>query len=210
MLRSEAITLIKGRLARFNDQVIEPYIIAELKATQAKLELDAVLPWFLITEEATVSQDIDEDRILIPTGFLREIDENAFYYVDSAGDKHPLQKMDYDDMVQRYGASGDPMAYALHGKYFRVRPVPSSGASYSVAMNFYKADTILSTDVENNWLKYYPELMICETVRVMAANYTKDLKTATTAAEDFRAARGLMLTNEQARKDANRMYWSED
>ena len=81
----------------------------------------------------------------------------------------PLPKDSLEILRDTYPGEGTPKAYALDNRYYRIFPTPD--ASYKLKHIYYKQDTSLSTNIENQWLKYAPFLMI----GVAGQNYRRRL-----------------------------------
>jgi len=209
MTRDEVVTMLKARLSRFNDTTLDAKVILELKAAQSRLEGMAVLPWFLVSERATTETIAGDERVQVPDDMIREVDEAALYYRAANGAEYPLRKMDREDLAGRYAAEGDvPRAYALQGEYFRLRPVPSK--QITLVMSYYKKDEVLDDDIENGWLRHYPDLLMAEAGIILAAGYTKN-KEALQLFTSMRSSElDRLMRNEQARKDANYEYMREN
>lgn len=208
MLRDDAVSIIKGRLARWNDTVLANYIIVELKAAQQRNELMEPLPWFLLTESSYTVTVEDEERIEIPADFIREADEDAFWVEDASGNWTKLIKDDYDYIRGRFTGTGIPERYALVGRYLRVRPAPDG--VYNVHMIYYGKDEALSTNIENKWLANAPEVLIADAGHVIASRYVRNDSAAAEFKQDFMRARKELLVANQARLDANRIYRSDN
>lgn len=208
MDRDTAVTILKGRLARWNDTVLTNYIIAELKAAQARAELHVTLPWFLLTESTYTTTTIDDERVELPSDFLREAEEDAFWLTDADGNEVELRKDDYNGIKNRWPDSGQPRRYALVGRYFRLRPVPD--LAYTVRMIYYGKDAILTTNIENKWLEHAPEVLIAEAGHIIASRYVRNDVAANEFKVDvIRAWKDVDVAN-QARLDANRIYGSDN
>lgn len=165
MTRDEAVDEIQLQLA-FRT-TLEDEIIRQLKMAQTALEAGPTKPWFLISEDSYVRTTLNEQRLALPTDFLQETDEAVLRYVpDTLTDGEvDLVKDDYDQLRADYLDSstgtietGKPEAYALFGEYFRLFPTPDD--DYLIHMIYYKKDTVLSTNVENGWLKWAPYLLM--------------------------------------------------
>lgn len=201
MTRDEAVAIVKGRLARTNNSDITAYVVAEMKLQQSILEESEELPWFLLSETGTTTLTAGEERIQLPENFLLEWEDGALYVQETDGTWTPILKDDYDAIAGR--KSGEDFRYSLAGNYFRI--LPTVTANKTLKMIYYAADTALSTDVENNWLKYAADLMIART-GIAVASYVKDYEALTLfTQDDARATRRLMMKNE-ARKHVNRDY----
>jgi hypothetical protein len=172
MLKSEAISTIQRHLAFRTD--LENEALIELKQAQNKFEREGIpapgvdtagtfLPWFLLTEMATVSQEANEERIPLPSNFLAEAEESGFFrYAGTAevGEQwKPLTKIDIKR--GRTATGSEPKYYARSGIYFRLFPMPQQVVEFRTV--YYAADALLDdTDSENKWLKNAPDLLIAE------------------------------------------------
>lgn len=201
--RDEAVTIIKGRLGRPSDTTIDTLIINEMKLAQTQAERDKVLPWFLLTEISDASATINEQRLKVPTDFLREFGEGALWHFDDSADPTwtDLTKEEFDYLRQRYStASGAPVSYALVGSYFRLFPTPDQ--AYTMKMLYYAQDEVLSTDIENQWLKEAPGILISRTGGVIARYLNHPSIVAFSA--DLLTAQNELVVQETARDEANR------
>jgi len=204
MTRDEAVTLIKQILGFRTDQTTN--IITNLQTAQAQLELSPVKPWFLISEDASIRLTISEQRIRVPSDFLEEDEADALVYVPDDGTSEvALIKEDLDQLRVAFKDTepGTPEYYALSGEYFRIFPVPDD--TYLVRMLYYKRDAVLTSNIENKWLKWVPYYLIGKAGELSATSLRDK-----TALMQFKtmANEGLLLLNTQneARKHANRGY----
>ncbi len=138
-------------------------IVLAMQDAQLELEKMPDLPWFLKQEISSITTTADEERVPVPTDFLREFEEDALYYFDSAAVSDEqwtvLFKESLDFLRDKYSGSGKPEGYALDGQYFRLFPTPDL-STYTLKMVYYYKDTILTSNVENQWLLYAPRLII--------------------------------------------------
>lgn len=209
MLRDAVVSLIKGRLARWNDTVLTNHIITELQMAQIRAEQKATLPWFLLTESSYTTTTAGEERIEVPADFLREAEEDALWLEDAEGTWRELRKGDYSSLRPRYPESGKPVTYALVGNYFRLFPVPDS-AGYTAHMIYYAKDATLETNVENKWLSHAPEILIADAGHIIASRYVRNDSAAMEFKADYARAYDELRVANQARLDANRIYGSEN
>lgn len=162
MDRSTAVTRVQRDLGF--KTTLSTEIVDALKDSQSELEKDNFLPWFLQSEVTSAATVDGEERVALPTGFLREWTDDGLWYYDgtAAVDERwtLLVKDDIEFLRGLYPGEGKPVAYALDPSYFRIFPTPDE--AYTLKMIFYKADTVLSSDVENKWLEHAHELMIGE------------------------------------------------
>lgn len=160
MMRDEAVSIIQQQLGFRSDLSTE--IITNLKLAQTMLEAGPTRPWFLVTEQQFISLTVGEQRVLPPVEMLTEIDSARLVYVpsSSAADPVDLVKEEYDQLAEDFKdvANGPPEAYALLGDYFRIFPTPDS--NYTIKIIIYGQDAVLSSNIENGWLKWVPYALI--------------------------------------------------
>lgn len=167
MTRDEAVAMIKIQLGFRTDQTDN--IITALKFVQTELENGPTKPWFLLSEKTTITTTADEERVQLPTDFLMEHEENGLTYVPADTDEDPvaLNKDDYDVLKAYWGnETGEPEDYSLDGNYFRLFPIPDD--TYTIHMFYYQRDDELDTNIENEWLKWCPKLMMGAAGKVIA------------------------------------------
>ncbi len=184
MTRDEAITLMQQQLGFRGDQASN--LVLYLKLAQQQLELEPGKPWFLVSENLTTSTTPSEARVGVPSSMITEYDDAALFWVpsvgDNAGKELELKKDEYDILVRNYRDSSpsQPKAYALRGDYFVIFPTPD--ASYQLLINIFKHDVVLDSNVENQWLKECPLLIMGKALQLIAtavrdqvaANTSKD------------------------------------
>jgi hypothetical protein len=213
MTRDNAISLILTRIGqRQNDTTLTATAQLEMQFAQQELETGekAELPWFLETEyeDPAFKTAAGTKTVAAPTGFLREIDEleaNLFYYDSTLDTWTPISKVDYDEGRDQFEGEDDgaPQAYTLIGTDYRFFPTPD--AEYPLRAMIYIADDVLSTNLENAWLKYAGKLLMGKAGAVVAGVHVRD--DAAAAAFSAMAAAGMVaLTRDNtARKEAGRM-----
>ncbi len=181
MTRDEAVSAIQMQLA-FRT-TLSSEIVTMLQLAQQELELAPTLPWFLISEDSYQDTSDGEQRVPIPVDFLDETDEAVLRYVPttpSADDPEvDLFKDDYDSLRKAYMdtttgtiQTGPPEAYALLGSYFRIFPTPDD--TYRLRMIYYAQDDVLDSNVENQWLKYVPQLLMGRAGKKIALGPLRD------------------------------------
>lgn len=206
MTRDEAVTEIQNTLAFRTDKSAE--IVLALQRAQTKLEKGAVLPWFLQTEVASETTVSGEERVAIPTDFLREWEEDPLWYfvVGTGGDDDAWTELAKEDLAlarNKYPGSGPPKVYVLDVSYFRIFPTPDD--TYTLKMIYYKTDVVLSTDVTNLWLTHLPYLMIGEAGRLFAPGL-RDKDAVRQFLEWAAEGRREMLVENEARAHSSRRY----
>lgn len=181
MLRDAAVSIIKSRLGNIQGTAHDNMIVANMQLIQSfVLERGHELPWFLEVdsnaEGTNMTTTANVETVDLPTNFLREQDEVRYplLRVDSSAESgyYPLEKMDYTVAVGRYvtgdGATqaGRPIKYAIIGEKVYFRYIPD--AAYTLRLFYVKSDTVLDSNIENQWLKYAADLVIAETCRQTA------------------------------------------
>lgn len=222
MLKSVAIATIQRHLGFRSN--LDAHILAQLQQAQSTFEREGVpiflsgniqtgtfLPWFLLTEIADIVVPIGEERIKLPGDFLSEWEESALWIYDSSADEGEEWKaVPKDDVktARRTAKATDstdaPLLYARSGDYFRLFPKPEEVTQFK--MIYYAKDTELgATDIENDWLKYTPNLMMGEAGMHIASS-TRDAQ-GVAIFENMRrsAARALFVRDEDS-KHVNRRY----
>lgn len=181
MTRDEAVSHIQMQMG-FRTS-LSSSIILQLQLAQTTLESNPTLPWFLVSEDSYVRTEVDEDRIPLPTDFLLETDAAVLRYVpDDITATNPevdLVKDEYDVLRKNYLDSttgtiqvGAPQAYCILGGYFRIFPTPDD--DYLLRMIYYAEDDALDTNVENQWLKYIPKLLMGVAGKQMSGGPLRD------------------------------------
>jgi len=166
MKRAECIKIIASRLGNRTD--LNDIIGLEMDLIQdTALEgTGAFLPWFLESDELTLTATPNTEQITLPEGFLAEIEDHGFYLYD-ATQENPytkLVKSDYDLMRAKYPVAGTPKEYNLSGNFLILKPTPD--AAVTVKFRCYKAAP--KTAAENVWLKHAPDLVVSEVGKVVA------------------------------------------
>lgn len=157
MLRDDAVNRIKRRLLNRTGSGLDTSIVESLQDAQERLEQEEMLPWFLISEVSSILTTSNEERIPLPSDFLREIDEDSLWYYDASATNEDdqwtaLAKDDTEALRKAYPGSGSPKGYSLIGDYFRIFPTPD--AAYTLRMIYYEKATALTANIENDWLKH--------------------------------------------------------
>lgn len=176
---SEAVTTILNRVSRQTNPStnLSTWIYSELNLAKNRLEAAPELPWFLLTEEAYQSITQGEERIAIPSDFLRETDTDNMQVEDTEATPssfYDLRKVQFDDARTRYGdTTGRPEVYVLSGGYFRVRPIPDK-TTYRLWMTYFAKDEDVTQTSAGRWLTYMPDLLIAEAGIVIATALRND------------------------------------
>lgn len=213
MKGSEALQLFRFRLARFTADattLTDEMLLVEMNLAQKRLEEEACLPWFLISEMATEQTVPHDERVQLPDTFIRELETDSLWLVEDSGKLLPLGKAPLDALRERFADVGEakPRGYAISGNYFRLRPVPDT--IYNLRMSFFEHDASVVKDVENRWLKYETDLLIAEAGQVVATLYLRDDKAAGAFGTWRQERYAKMKANEDARTLTNMPGTPED
>lgn len=173
MTRDEAVAQIQRLLGQNTSATITTQIEETLRFVQNELEHDPELPFFLKQETLTLTTTANVERLTPPAGFLRIWDEDALYIQEL--DSSPVTWTPLDKDEPRYlrvntqeGGTGQPEAYAWDGTDFILFPTPDD--VYTLRCIYYKADTVLSSNITNLWLTHLPYLMIGKAGTIVAAS----------------------------------------
>lgn len=201
MLRDSAVGLITQRLGNRAD--LAAHAVLEMQLVQTELEGGELLPWFLTSPITGVDTIPNDERVALPTDFLREMEEDETSLWRHSGDERvELPKEDYSRLVAKYGqGAGAPLKYAVVGGYLRLRPVPDD--YYTLSMIYYQKDAVLDSNIENGWLREVPDLLIAITGQRLAA-YTQNANVIALFQNDEVKARNRLIIMDTARKEASR------
>lgn len=214
MTRDEAVALIKGRMGRNANSSLDAIIVSEMQFVQENiLEGGAVMPWFLESQSDALVTVADTRTVAMPSDFIRERDEGAFWRFGTAGDDTTLVelfKSDSSDLQDIYASADNsgPTHYSMLGTSVELYPKPD--AVYSLRLNYYATATVLSSNVENAWLKYASDWVIAETGYIIANEHMQSDKMAAKFLSQIQAARARILQRDTAIKEANRDRFKGD
>jgi hypothetical protein len=174
MLRDDAVAIAQMLMGFRTDQAAN--IVTMFQFVQTQFEMGPIRPWFLLQEDSLVRTTVGDERIEIPQDFIAECDELPLRYRPDdypTEDEVQLRKDAYDVLKKNFApstilqnAQQIPQAYARVGNYFRIFPLPD--ANYMIRLIYYARDTVLSSNVENKWLKYSPDLFVGKAGKLLA------------------------------------------
>lgn len=200
MTRDEAVALVRQGLGF--KTAMDATIVSNMKAAQTTLELGPTKPWFLLSEDATYTTVAGESRVPVPVDFLEEYEEGALYYAPPGEDAEALVKDVVDQLKRVYKSTQQaaPEAYALSGNYFLIYPQPDQ--AYALQMKYYQKGVVLNSNIENEWLKWAPDILIGMAGSRVAAGL-RDWKAKDTFDSQAQGALLLLQNQNEARKHAN-------
>lgn len=169
-----AITIVKRQCAFRQSGDVD--IVEVFQDAQEQIETSypvEPLPWFLLTERSVSTSFEDEERLLVPSDFILEYEEDGLWLQLPEGGEKLLRKYDADDLREAVSHWTDAQvdhnrqsykfSYALTGDYFRIFPTPS--IVYTYKMIYYQKQSLLVGDEAglagtNRWLQYAPWVLI--------------------------------------------------
>lgn len=207
MLRDAAIEEIKRGLGFRKGAGLDATIQEALEATQRELEGANTLPWFLLQQDQTVSLVKGTQSYALPTGFLRvEDDFNVTSLEDGSSNKSVGPGfLPYDECLDLYGFTEEakPEAVAIRQSNLWFFPIPD--AAYTFTWHYYKKDAVLTSNVENEWLKNVPDLII-NMAGLRAATRARDPDSAAIFKAEAERWRSWLATEITARREAHVRY----
>lgn len=212
MTRDELIALLKARCKRSADTSLDATIVTELKFVQEQiLEKPPIidkLPWFLITDwtQFTITSNVDYVAVesALP-GFLLEYEDGEMQYQDpddaTSWLEIPKAEGDRAESYYRDDDNSYPLVYSIVGSRFIFKPTPDQ--NYTARTKYYARDTVLSTNVENNWLKYAADVVLAETGKIIAGRYLVNAQLAAEFDADAKDAWKRLWDMDELRKTSN-------
>lgn len=207
MNRDAAVSRIQQTLGFRSDKSSE--IVNALQDAQVELEENATLPWFLLTEVASIVTVIGEERVQLPSDFLQEWEEDPLHYFSTESGVEDedlwtaLSKEDLGYLRDNLPGSGAPAAYALDNTYYRIFPTPD--AVYTLKHIYYKQDALLTVNIENLWLEHVPFLLI-GLAGIQLAIALRDAEALAIFSAWEQRHRALLVRKSEARMHSSRRY----
>lgn len=205
MIRDTLVALIASRLNNRTD--LDDIIIAEMQLAQEfRMEQNGVFqPWFMVTEKSYEITDVNEPRVPVPEDFVMEVEEQGFWYFSGAESKwKKLTKVADEVGETKQLPAGPPKEYSLVGDHFTFYPTPD--AVYSLRFRYAAKQLALSTNIENNWLKYAADLMIAEVGEAVASQHMQNEKLAALFRGGKKEAWTRLAIMHESRIHTNRDY----
>lgn len=180
MIRDSAVDLIMKRLGNQNDITLRDDIITEMvQAQETVLEGDVIDPWFMVSEEASNSTTIGEERVPLPLDFADLWEEIGLYRYDAALDDPyvEMSREDWEEIKKCLNYSDKPTHWDIAGQYLLMRPL--ADAVYPLRLWYIKKGASLAGtygetgggNIENEWLKHASDWLIGETGAVISEQY---------------------------------------
>jgi hypothetical protein len=169
MDRSAAVARIKRGLGFRSD--LDNEIADALQEAQREREAGKTAPWFLLKEDQPLSLVGLTNSVNIPSDFWQIGRKEGIKFTPSGTNKTQfIRRYDLGDATGLFGdlGNGPPKAYALRKATLRF--FPAADVTYSLTWSYYMHDAVLSTNIENQWLKYAPELLVGDAGLIIAAD----------------------------------------
>lgn len=168
MIGSVAVDTLIFRLGRSSrvSTAFRAQVLSELQTAQRRLEDDPSLPWFLLTDRSHHLLTQYEERVRLPSDFVRENEEDELRIKVSgeADTSYTALQKDHWDSVPlpfRPGVYGRPKYFTIWGEYLILSPAPDRN-DYQIQMTYWKRDNLFSLTEENLWLRYAPDFLMAE------------------------------------------------
>lgn len=167
MLCDAAVALIQQGLSFRSDLVSA--IVASLVEAQLEQERGKTLPWWLVQEDQTLSLSAGVGSVALPSGFLREVEDEEPYRSDTAtGGVVHIRKVPFDEAKAVYSTyeNSNPIVYAIRKTTLEFFPTPAE--AMNVTWSYYKADDAPTLGAENVWLANAPYVLIGRAGEIIA------------------------------------------
>jgi hypothetical protein len=179
-------------------------IIAALAKAQDELETGTSLPWFIISEDETITLAAGSGTFTLPTNFIREVEDEGLDSFANSDLSH-LDRVDYDMALAQYGDStySYPLVYALRKDSLQFFPVPVT--ELTLTWSYYARQDSLLSATTNAWLDRFPHLLI----GMAGVDVASNLRDATAVAKFSKQVndwRPLLIREMSAREMSNRRY----
>lgn len=204
-----ALDLLMNRLGKRNAPTLRADALLEMTLIQqTDLEGAETLPWFLISERAEALTIPEEPRLVLPSDFIREVEDDNLHLVEEDGTVFDIYKRGYDEgrlEISDDEEPGIPQLYSIRGNYIILRPAPDR--EYTVMFPSYYARQEPPVDItisENQWFKWVPDLLIAKTGVIMAGEYLQNPELVTLFGAQQQRAVQRLENIETAREEANR------
>ncbi len=217
MTRDEAVAQIKRGLTFRSGSTLNSDIEFELREAQRRVESGEALspagrrvplPWFLKTYDQTLSLVADVSEVNLPDNFLAEDDGEGPYYTP-ADASYPtyLRKWTPEGPNKTAADFTAPRFYQIRKTTLKVFPTPKE--AFTLYWSYYAKDTVLTSNIENEWLKEVPTLLIGLAGQEIAMDTKNSGAVEKFSALYGRAVDGLEVRNYRRDFDNRRMQMGE-
>jgi hypothetical protein len=205
MLRDVLVATAALKLGDRTD--LNAAIINEFQVSQEmRLEQNGRFqPWFMISEDSTITTVVGEPRVALPTNFVAEVEESGLWYYDAPSALWiPIEKAAEDLGRYHLTSNGPPQAYSVLGDVIRLHPAPD--AVYTLRMRYAGKQAALTTNIENTWLKYASDLLLYDACERLAAENLQNANLALVFGAAKTDAWERLYVLHESRQHINRSY----
>lgn len=212
MTKAEFLSRVRFLLGNRTDLSSDIYVAAD--AVQRGYEKAPVLPWFLEKQATSFATVAATRTISLPSDFRREIEELSLWIVDTTSSTQPYRRIRKGFPAHIRHQEGDelettdvPQFYELVGNTMMFHPIPD--AAYTLEWWYFGEDSTIASLADggtNNWLTYYPELMVAATVDDLSLGLQWKTALVTKADRNRKAEERTYWIDVEARKNTNRRY----
>jgi len=205
MVRDSVVALLAERLNNRTD--LNDAIILEMQLAQSiRLEQNGRFqPWFMLTTRVIFPTTANVETVSAPADFVMEVEEQGLWVLNpDTAVWGKLGKVSEEVGMGLYTATGLPLKYSLTNDTIVLYPTPDD--AYSIRMRYAGAQPDLSTNIENDWLKYATDLMIAEVGYAIASTKMQNDKLASAFAVDKEKAWQRLWLMHEARQHVNQNY----
>lgn len=209
MLRDDAITRMKRKLSWRTGTTIDAQIVQVLQDAQRVIEnsglklpngLGVPVPWYLEKVDHEIELVAGTSLYDLPSNFIKEMEDFPPYALSTEGRRLELIKtIPNAAETQLVPLMGPPQVYYHAGTKIKVLPEPD--AAYVLYLSYVKQGASLETNIENEHLKYVPELLM----GVAGEEIANDLrdKEAVTAFQKMALKGMYMLWDQKFRRETS-------
>lgn len=219
MLRDAAVARVKQGLGFKKN--LDAEIVIAFQELQADLETSSELPFFLRKKYAASFATVASTRTVnAPTDFIREWDDdplsiiytdgtNTSYTQELIKDSPAFLKLRWPQETLPLTSLSVPKGYARINDTFYFYPLPSQVFTFDGS--YYAKDDLLTTNIENKWLKELPYILIARAGLQLAQGLHDD-KALTTfgAMNDIFTAKLHLMTTADDQAGAKPVIGGED
>lgn len=200
MTKAELVQMLGWRLGDRDD--LEARMDAELDFVQDYiLEAKEWTPWFLLSEELSMTATTGSRALALPADFIAEEELSQLWLELPDGSTVELEKMDFDIAARKYVGTGQPVVYARKGLNYQLFPIPD--LDYTLYHHYYQKDGRIKTASESKWLTYAGDVVAAEVGKVLAEKHIKDTNAAAGFAQDAQVAWKRLYDKHTALQEIN-------
>lgn len=185
-----------------------------------EMEGGLFMPWFLEVDNlAWATTNVASlSPLAMPTDFLRPMEFMLFWWNQNNVYTNPgpgqqvanpwvnvIRDTDYGVINARWVGLGSPQKYYLKGSN-NLLIYPPSDKAYQLRLRYWGAQPTLSTNIENAWSKYAPDVLASKAGLAISAKVLKDGELVTVFANDLKIALQRLQVHHEAREHADANY----